>query len=268
MTDTPFADLFRLSDRVAVVTGAGSGIGRATAAALAEAGATVFCADVDGGGAERSAEAIRGNGNRAEAVRVDVSSEGDVDRLMSRAFDLHGHLDVVCNIAGIMSDGSVIDTEEEELDRVLAINFKGAFFGCRAAARLMTTQGSGSIVNMASAVVDIPAPGVIAYGASKAAVVQLTMTLAMELAPSGVRVNAVAPGFVRTAITERHFVLPDGSIDEERRDATLAAMVERTPLRILGEPEDVAGSVLFLASDAARFMTGQVLRPNGGTAMR
>jgi 3-oxoacyl-[acyl-carrier protein] reductase len=252
-----------LSGRVAVVTGAGSGIGRASAVALAAAGATVVGADVDGAAAEATAEAI---GDLARGVRVDVSRAEEVDELIEGTARDLGRLDILVNNAGIMHEQLVADTTEEELDRVLAINLKGVFFGCRAAARVMAGRG-GSIVNLASAAVDLPAPRHACYGMSKAAVVQLTRTLAMELGDDGVRVNAVAPGFIITGITARHFTNPDGTVDEERKAAVAKTFSRVAPLRRVGEPEDVADVVLFLASDASRYMTGQILRPNGGMAM-
>jgi 3-oxoacyl-[acyl-carrier protein] reductase len=255
MTDLP--------GRVAVVTGAGSGIGRASAVALAAAGATVVGADIDGAAAEATAEGI---GDRARGVRVDVSRAEEVDELIEGTARDLGRLDILVNNAGIMHEQLVADTTEEELDRVLATNQKGVFFGCRAAARVMAGRG-GSIVNLASAAVDLPAPRHACYGMSKAAVVQLTRTLAMELGDDGVRVNAVAPGFIITGITARHFTNPDGTVDEERKAAVAKTFSRVAPLRRVGEPEDVADVVLFLASDASRYMTGQILRPNGGMAM-
>ena len=173
----------------------------------------------------------------------------------------------MANVAGIMAQAPVVDLDDDTLERVLAVNLLGVFRGCRAAARVMVDQGSGSIVNMASAAVDVPSSGLAAYGMAKAAVVQLTRVLAAEVGPRGVRVNAVAPGFVETAMTSRRFTAPDGTVDEGHRKGVLDAVARTTPLRTVGRPEDIAHAVLYLAVDAARFVTGQILRPNGGVAM-
>lgn len=254
---------FDLSGRTAVVTGAGSGIGRATALRLAEAGARVVCADIDGDAAKDAAVEITTHNGQATAEQVDVSRRSDVVALV----DGTERIDVMANIAGIIRQSSVIETTEDDLDGVFDVNLKGVLWGCQAAARRMVEQGAGSIINMASAAIDTPSPNLVCYAMAKAAVAQLTKTLAMEVAKDHVRVNAVAPGLVVTGMTSRHFVNPDGTIDEARRDATLEPMRRMNPLRVLGEPDDIAYAVLYLASDASKYMTGQILRPNGGVAM-
>lgn len=260
-------DPFDLTGRVAVVTGAGSGIGRASAQVLAAAGAAVVCADINEEAAKETALVIARGGGKAAAHRVDVARRAEVDGLVRGATAEFGRLDVMCNIAGIMHESTVLDTDEADLDRVLAVNLKGVFFGCQAAGRVMADQGSGSIINMASGAIDAPAPRIACYAIAKAGVNQLTKTLALELGPKGVRVNAIAPGFVITGMTGRHFRLPDGAIDPERFEAATAPMRRASPLGMVGEPEDIAFAVLYLASDAARFVTGQTLRPNGGVTM-
>jgi 3-oxoacyl-[acyl-carrier protein] reductase len=250
----PDADIFSLDGKVAVVTGAGSGIGRATAITLGAAGASVVLGDVNETGLRETASEVKD----ASIVPTDVTRAAQVDALVAAAIEQYGHIDVMCNIAGVMSDGAIVDVEEAELDRVLAINVKGVFFGCQAALRAMAEAG-GSIINMSSTAIDQPGPGIAAYAMSKAAVAMLTKTAAMEGGRRGIRVNAVAPGYVATPMTQR--------VGEERAQMMRDIMRKASPLRTLGEPEDIAWTVWFLASDASRFVTGQIFRPNGGTSM-
>ncbi len=171
-----------------------------------------------------------------------------------------GPLDIAAAVAGIMHTSSVLETSDEDLDRILDVNFKGVWRTCQEAARAMIAAGRpGSIITMASGAVDAAQPGLLCYSAAKAAVVQLTRTLATEAGPHGIRVNAVAPGWIRTPMTARH--------SPGAQEQTEAMMVRLSPLRRVGEPEDIARAVLYLASDASSFMTGQILRPNGGVAM-
>ena len=259
---------FRVDGKVAVVTGAGSGIGKASAMALAGAGATVICADVLGDTARATSNEITALGGVAEPATLDVADRRQVDSLAERVARERGRIHVWCNIAGIMVEGPFLDAPEDDLDRILAVNLKGVFFGCQAAGRIMVGQPEGgSIINASSAAADTPSPNVVSYAICKAGVVQMTKSMAFEVGKKGVRVNAVAPGFVITGMTGRYFVRPDGSIDEAMQEAVVGPMRKHTPLRAIGEPEDIAAAVLYLASDASRFMTGQVIRPNGGVAM-
>ncbi|MGH7288364.1 MAG: SDR family NAD(P)-dependent oxidoreductase [Myxococcota bacterium] len=261
------AAAFRLDGRGAAITGAASGIGAAVAEVLAAAGARVVLGDVNAAGAEAVAEGIRKNGGEAMALRCDVARSKDVEALVQHAQQVYGRLDVMCNVAGVASDGALADVSEAEFDRVLAINLKGVLYGCQAALRIMATQGSGSIVNVTSAVIDAPAAGYGVYAISKAGVASLTQTLALEAGPSGVRVNAIAPGATLTAFTSRHLRGPDGSTDPKRLEAFVNAMRQRSPLGRVGEAIDQAWLVLYLASDASRYATGQIWRVNGGQAL-
>jgi 3-oxoacyl-[acyl-carrier protein] reductase len=268
MDASTLIDSFRVDGKVAVVTGAGSGIARASALALAGAGATVVCADIHEDTARATADEIVGAGGRAEGVALDVSRKSEVEALAQRVASGHGGLHVWCNIAGIMLGGPFLDEPEEDLDRIMAVNLKGVFFGCQAAGRIMVGQPEGgSIINCSSAAADTPSPNIVSYAICKAGVNQMTKTLAVEVGKKHVRVNAVAPGFVVTGMTTGYFQLPDGSPDETMQNAVVSAMSKGAPLRSVGEPEDIAGAVLYLASDVSRFMTGQILRPNGGVAM-
>jgi 3-oxoacyl-[acyl-carrier protein] reductase len=258
---------FDLTGRIAVVTGAGSGIGRGSAVRLAEVGATVVCTDIAADDAEATAASIRDAGGDATAVPADVTSQAEVDDLVVGVVRDHGRLDVMANIAGIIITNRLLDVSEEELDKVLAVNMKGVFFGCQAAARQMVEQGSGSIVNMASAAIDAPAPNLVSYGMAKAAITQLTRILATDIGPKGVRVNAVAPGFVMTEMTTRHFTDAEGNVDPTLKDEVATRMSKGVALRRVGQPDDIAWAVVYLASDASSFMTGQIVRPNGGAVM-
>lgn len=277
---------YDLSGRTAFVTGAASGIGRASAVLLAEAGATVHCADRDAQGLHETATLIKTAGGTAHTHPLDVADRAQVDQAVANATAATGRLDVMAAIAGIMHSSPVLETRDEDLDRVLNINFKGVLYACQAAARAMIAANTdethkthktyethemhgtaktdaphhpGSIITMASGAVDTGSPGLLCYGAAKAAVVQLTKTLATEVGRHGIRVNAVAPGWIRTPMTDRH--------DADAQAHTEGLMVRMSPLGRVGEPEDIAHAVLHLASDASAFTTGQILRPNGGVAM-
>ncbi|WP_405589970.1 SDR family NAD(P)-dependent oxidoreductase [Streptomyces sp. NBC_01092] len=247
---------YDLTGRTAFVTGAASGIGRASAVLLAEAGATVHCADRDAQGLHGTETLIKSSGGSARIHHLDVTDREQLRQAVASC----ERLDVLAAVAGIMHSSPVLETRDEDLDRVLNVNFKGVLHACQEAARAMLDQRvRGSIITMASGAVDTGGPGLLCYGAAKAAVVQLTKTLATEMGPHGIRVNAVAPGWIRTPMTDRH--------DAAAQAHTETFMARRSPLGRVGEAEDVAHAVLHLASDASSFTTGQILRPNGGVAM-
>jgi 3-oxoacyl-[acyl-carrier protein] reductase len=255
---------FGLQGRVAVVCGGARGIGRGAAEVFARAGATLVLADRDTAALQEASAAI---GPGTLAVATDVSVKAHVDSLAAQVVAAHGKIDIWANVAGILQFGPIVETTEEDLDRIIGINLKGVYWGSAAAARVMVPAGRGSIINIASAGGEVPAPGISGYALTKAAVLMFTRTLATEVGPSGVRANSVAPGFVETPMTAVHFTNEDGTIDPDRRRGILDARAGQTPLRITGEPEDIAYAMLYLASDASRFMTGQTLRPNGGVHM-
>ncbi|MER6115180.1 SDR family NAD(P)-dependent oxidoreductase [Streptomyces sp. NPDC001743] len=247
---------YDLTGRTAFVTGAAGGIGRASAVLLAEAGAIVHCADLDEKGLLETRGLIAASGGEAHTHPLDVTDRDQVRAAVAAADDL----DILAAVAGIMHTSSVLQTTDEDLDRVLSVNFKGVLYACQEVAQAMVARSApGSLITMASGAVDSASPGLLCYSAAKAAVVQLTKTLATELGPHGIRVNAVAPGWIRTPMTARH--------DAEQQHRAEATMARIAPLGRVGEPADVAHTVLHLASDASAFMTGQILRPNGGVAM-
>jgi NAD(P)-dependent dehydrogenase (short-subunit alcohol dehydrogenase family) len=249
-------DQFRVDGKVAVVTGAASGIGQASAIALSDAGARLVLADRDEDNLQKTLKMV----DEAMVVPTDVSKRADVEAVVDAAVAHYGRLDVMANVAGIMGAGGPIPSiEEGVLDRVLAVNLKGVFFGVQAALRVMGEQQSGSIINMASAAIDAPAANLAVYSMAKAGVAMLTRVAAVEGGPMGVRVNCVAPGFVVTPMTQRG--------TEEQMAAVEAGMRKRSALGAVGDPTDIANAVLYLASDASGYMTGQTLRPNGGTIM-
>ena len=261
------AAAFSLEGRTAVVTGAAMGIGRQTALTFAGAGAHVVIADRLEDALEETGAAIEAAGAKATLVPTDVSVRVAVDDLARAAIRATGRVDVWANVAGIIRNASIVDTTEEDLDAIIAVNLKGVFWGCAAAGRAMSAAGRGSIINVASAGGEVPAPTLAVYGMTKAGVIQLTRTAAAELGPRGVRVNAVAPGFIETPMTSRAWTNDDGTVDEAKRKQTLDTRGMVAPLRTTGTPDDIAYAMLYLAADASRFMTGEVLRPNGGVHM-
>ncbi|GAB4254720.1 MAG: 3-oxoacyl-[acyl-carrier-protein] reductase [Thermoleophilia bacterium] len=239
--------------RIALVTGGSRGIGRAVATRLAELGADVAVNYASNPEAARKVVgAVEALGRRALAVKADVSREDEVRHMVAAVEETLGPIDVLVNNAGITRDGLFVRMDEADWDVVLAVNLKGAFLVSKAVARGMMKRRSGSIVNLSSVVGRRGNVGQANYAAAKAGLIGLTKSLARELAPRGIRVNAVAPGYVETDMT--------AAIADEAK----AAIYENTPLKRLGRPEDVAEAVVFLAGDAARYITGAVLPVDGG----
>ncbi|CAB4886639.1 unannotated protein [freshwater metagenome] len=263
MQDNPFD----LSGRVAIVTGAARGIGLSTATVLAQAGAVVVLTDLASEAFDRVESGLGKQGLSFEFAVLDVADQQAVDLLVADVARRHGRLDIMVNNAAVIDDSTPLTVTEAELDRVHAVNFKGVVFGSQAAARVMVAAGSGSIINVTSGVVDVATPTVTGYSTSKAAAAQYSRGLAMEVAASGVRVNTIAPGWTDTPMNERHVLREDGTIDAERKAAYVAMRAASAPMGIAGDPIDQAHAVLYLASDAARFVTGMVLRANGGATM-
>ena len=238
--------------RVALVTGAGQGIGKAIALGIARRGTDVAVTDVNPAGVEEVAGEIREMGMNAWALTGDVSNFDDAGGMVKRVKDEAGRLDILVNNAGITRDGLLMRMKEDDWDKVLAVNLKGAFNFCRAAVPVMMKQRWGRIVNMSSVVGAMGNAGQVNYASSKAGLLGLTKALAREVAARGVTVNAVAPGFIDTAMTE--------ALSEKVRTALLAQI----PAGRLGSVDDIVAAVLFLASEDAGYVTGQVLHVNGG----
>ncbi len=242
----------QLEGRIAIVTGAARGIGQAIAVKLASEGADIALCDVEKDWLVETAGLIAAMGRRVECFAVDVSNGAAVQATVDRIAETFGKIDILVNNAGITRDTLLIRMSEEDWDKVLQVNLKGAFLFTKAVARPMMKQRAGAIVNVASIIGLIGNAGQCNYAASKAGLIALTKSVAKELAARNIRANAVAPGFIKTRMTEK---LPE---DIQKK------MLEAIPLGRFGLPEDVANVVLFLAGDAASYVTGQVLTVCGG----
>lgn len=244
-----------LKEKVAIVTGGARGIGREISERLARAGASVVVVDVEEDAARTTASDLEGLGVRSKALRCDVSSYDEVEGLGGAVIDEFERVDILVNNAGITRDQLLMRMSPEDWSLVLAVNLTGAFNFCKVFGPGMLRQRSGSIVNIASVVGQMGNAGQVNYAASKAGLIGLTKSLAKEFASRGVRVNAVAPGFIRTAMTDK------------LSDQVQAKMQEMIPLGRFGEPGDVADIVYFLVSDLAGYVTGQVINCDGGMIM-
>jgi NAD(P)-dependent dehydrogenase (short-subunit alcohol dehydrogenase family) len=260
----PLPGLFDLEGQVAVVTGAGSGIGQACAARLTQAGASVLCADIDGAAAEVTALGLEAVGRTAAGLTSDVREADDAERTVASAIDRWGRVDVVVNAAGVYPPSPALETPVGFWDEVHAINLRGTFLTSQACARRMATGGwGGRIVNLASKSAFQPSKGLAHYASTKSAVVGLTRALALEWAPHGIRVNAVAPGAVDTTGTRR---VAEQMITEQplTADQVRAAHSARCPLGRQAEPDEIARIVLFLATPASSYVTGATIVADGG----
>lgn len=256
---------FSLLGRTAVVTGAASGIGRETALIFAEAGADLVLADRNAEALDDTVTTARATGARVTPVACDVSVRSDVNRIAIEAVKTHGHLDIWANVAGIIRNCAIVEATEDDLEQITKVNLWGTYWGIAAAARAM--KMGGSIINVSSAGGEMPAPTLSIYAMTKAAVAHLTRCAAAELGPQGIRVNAIAPGFTDTPMVQRNWTRSDGSTDDETRSTLIEMRAAQSPLGLTGVASDQALAMLYLAADASRFVTGQVVRANGGAVM-
>ena len=243
-----------LTNRVAIVTGSGRGIGRAIALKLAEVGATVVVNDIDEASVNSVAEEIRAMNRKSLAVMADISSPSDVDRLVETTMTTYGRVDILVNNAGITRDQLLLRMSDEDWDRVININLKSVFLCTRAVIRHMSRQRWGRIINMASIIGIVGNVGQANYASAKAGIIGFTRSIAKEVASRGITVNAIAPGFIDTPMTQ------------QLRESYKEELQKRIPLGYFGTPRDVAEAVAFLASEEARYITGHVLNVDGGMA--
>ena len=244
-----------LSGKIALVTGAAQGIGRDIALALAADGADVAICDVNLEAAQKTAADIESKGMKSLAIKANVAASADVTAMIDQVVEKFGRIDILVNNAGITRDGLILRMKDEDWDLVLSINLKGAFLCTKAALKYMTKQRGGTIINIASIVGAMGNAGQANYVASKAGLIGLTKTIAREYANRGITANAVAPGFIETAMTQA------------LSDTVRQELAKQIPMGKLGTPEDVANAVRFLASPWASYISGQVIHVNGGMYM-
>jgi len=253
----------RFEDKIILVTGAGSGIGKATALRFAQEGAHIIIADINTDSAQETAEEVKALGQETLVVTADVSNEKDCERMIQEALQRYDHLDVVFSNAGIGGSTLVKDMKAQDWDRIIKVNLYGIFLTCKYSIHVLMKSKNGAIVNMASSMAgwDTSSEGA-AYMASKEGVIGLTKSLALQLAGHGIRVNAVCPGIIKTNLGSRP------GMDKVTRESRYSRFEKRIPLRRVGLPEDVAAAVAFLASEDARHITGSCLLIDGGQTLQ
>jgi NAD(P)-dependent dehydrogenase (short-subunit alcohol dehydrogenase family) len=245
----------KLADRVAIVTGAGQGIGRAIALGLAAEGTHVVVADIQEDRAREVTAEVCAMGRQSLALRVDVSNVQELERMVARTVEAFDTLDILVNNAGIALPTPFLGTTEEDWDRIIDVNLKSAFFCTQIVARVMIEKGRGKIVNLASTSAFVAGRQEVPYAISKAGIRMLTAAASAELAAHNVNVNAIAPGLIKTPLTEKYFPSPD---------ALEARVRTKVPMGRAGTPKDLVGAVVFLCSDEAEYITGHTLVVDGG----
>jgi NAD(P)-dependent dehydrogenase (short-subunit alcohol dehydrogenase family) len=248
----------RVTGKACVVTGAGSGIGRASALRLGEEGGGVLAVDISGEALAETVEEITRGGGAALAFHADVSDPAQVDAMVAACVERFGSIDVLVNNAGVNLPGMLHEVSDDEIERTLGVNVRGPIYGCRAAIPHMLRQGGGSIINMSSVNGIVSEPFLAVYSASKGAIVMLTKGVALDYAKQGIRCNAICPGWVDTPINHAHAAMLGGL------DKVYAEIDRFQPIGRPGEPREIANVVLFLASDESSFMTGSVVVADGG----
>jgi meso-butanediol dehydrogenase/(S,S)-butanediol dehydrogenase/diacetyl reductase len=252
----------RLEGKVSLITGAGSGIGQAMAVLFAREGSKVAVADISAEGGRETVRRIRDEGGEAEFFQVDVSSAEQVRRMVDAVIARFGRIDILCNNAGIGVAATVVDTTEEDWDRVINVDLKGVFLGCKYVIPHMLRQGGGVIVNTASVAGMVGVLNRAAYCAAKAGVIGLTKSIAVDFVTKGIRANCVCPGTVETPWIDKILAQQPDPVAERQR------MIERQPMGRMGKPEEIAAAALYLASDEAAFVTGTELVIDGGLTAR
>ena len=248
------SDLFQLKGKTAFVTGAGSGLGRAISCGFADAGARIAAVDISLANAESTAGLVMDGGGEAQAQELDVTRKADVERVVERAIQQFGGIDILVNCAGRAIRGTALDYSEQDWDTIINVNLKGTFLCCQAVAKHMVERRSGKMINLASIGGFIAYAGSIAYLASKGGVVQLTKGFAVELAPFNIQVNAIAPSLFETPM------MAGSRADSESQ----RYFMDRTPLGRRGQPEEIVGAAIFLAAGSSSMVTGHTLAVDGG----